>query len=97
MVALKNHNNLIKKIADLREGFLNIFGIASEQASKMGSGKSNNIISIFSNYQVIQMNKMPLVLTFVGTENMNIGHVLAVEHEINGYLDDFKVVVSDPM
>jgi mitogen-activated protein kinase kinase 1 interacting protein 1 len=43
------------------------------------------------------MNKMPLVLTFVGSETMNIGHVLAVEDEINGHLDDFKVVVSDPM
>lgn len=41
---------------------------------------------------------MPLVVTFIGSENCNTGHVLAIENEINQYLEDFKIVVnSDPL
>jgi mitogen-activated protein kinase kinase 1 interacting protein 1 len=35
-----------------RQPFLSTFAVASEQASKMGSGKNKNIISIFNSIQV---------------------------------------------
>jgi mitogen-activated protein kinase kinase 1 interacting protein 1 len=36
----------------LRPSYLSTFGMASDQAGKLGVGKNNKIISMYSNYQV---------------------------------------------
>lgn len=41
------------------------------------------------------MNKMPLILTFVGAEDCNTGHILALEHEMERHLADMKLAVSE--
>ena len=50
----------------------------------------------FKSFQVIQMNKLPLVVTFIGTENCNIGHILSLDVQIESMLEEFKLAVSDP-
>lgn len=42
------------------------------------------------------MNKLPLILTFVGAEDCNTGHILALEHQVDGYLEDIKLAVTEP-
>ncbi|KAH8392157.1 hypothetical protein KR215_002123 [Drosophila sulfurigaster] len=71
------------------------FTTASDQASKLGLGRNKTIISMYSNYQVVQMNKLPLILTFVGAEDCNTGHILALEHQVDGYLEDIKMAVTE--
>lgn len=46
-------------------------------------------------FQVVQMNKSPLVLTFVGSENLNAGHVMSLENEFDKYLEDYKAAVVE--
>jgi len=41
------------------------------------------------------MNKLPLILTFVGSEDCNTGHILALEHQVDGYLEDIKLAVTE--
>lgn len=41
------------------------------------------------------MNKQPLVLSFVGTESCNTGHVLSLESQIEPFLEDLRFVVKD--
>lgn len=41
------------------------------------------------------MNKSPLVLTFVGSENLNAGHVMSLENEFDKYLADYKAAVVE--
>lgn len=41
------------------------------------------------------MNKLPLIVTFIGRENCNTGHILALESQIDGYLDDLKQAVTE--
>lgn len=41
------------------------------------------------------MNKFPLIVTFIGSENLNIGHIFAIENQIDPYLDDLKLAVGD--
>lgn len=36
----------------MRASFLSTFGMATDQASKLGLGKNNTIICMYSNYQV---------------------------------------------
>uniref|UniRef100_A0A6M2DGP1 Putative mitogen-activated protein kinase kinase 1 n=1 Tax=Xenopsylla cheopis TaxID=163159 RepID=A0A6M2DGP1_XENCH len=79
----------------MRPGFLSTFGMATDQASKLGLGRNKTVICMYSNYQVIQMNKQPLVLSFIGTENCNTGHVLSLESQIEPFLEDLRFVVKD--
>lgn len=41
------------------------------------------------------MNKLPLIVTFIGDDHCNVGHILAVEAEIDPYLDDIIVSVNE--
>lgn len=41
------------------------------------------------------MNKHPLIVTFIGSENLNIGHIFSIENQIDSYLDDLKLAVGD--
>ncbi|SPP80035.1 ragulator complex protein LAMTOR3 homolog [Drosophila guanche] len=79
----------------LMPSFIPTFTTACDQASKLGLGRNKTIISMYSNYQVVQMNKLPLILTFVGSENCNTGHILALEHQVDGYLEDIKQAVTE--
>lgn len=45
--------------------------------------------------QVIQLNKLPLIVTFIGTSNCNTGHILALESQIDSYLDEIKQTVTE--
>ncbi|VVC88593.1 ragulator complex protein LAMTOR3 homolog [Leptidea sinapis] len=79
----------------LKPNFISTFGMATDQASKLGLGKNKTIISMYSSYQVIQINKLPLVITFIGSDNCNTGHILALESQIDPYLKDLESVVLD--
>ncbi|KAL7738994.1 hypothetical protein ACLKA6_014988 [Drosophila palustris] len=79
----------------LMPSFIPTFTTACDQASKLGLGRNKTIISMYSNYQVVQMNKLPLILTFVGAEDCNTGHILALEHQVDGYLEDIKLAVTE--
>jgi ragulator complex protein LAMTOR3 len=41
------------------------------------------------------MNKNPVILTFVGSESCNAGHIMSLENELDKYLDDYKLAVVD--
>lgn len=39
------------------------------------------------------MNKLPLIVTFIGDESCNVGHILAIESEIDPYLEEINGIV----
>lgn len=41
------------------------------------------------------MNKLPLIVTFIGTEDCNTGHILALSNQIDNYLDEIKQTVTE--
>lgn len=45
--------------------------------------------------QVIQMNKLPLVISFITSHNCNIGHVLSLENKIDPILSSLKNAVVE--
>lgn len=79
----------------MKPSFLSTFTMATDQSSKLGLGRNQNVICMYSNYQVVQMNKHPLIVTFIGTEIFNTGHILALESQIDSYLDDVKLAVTE--
>lgn len=66
----------------LRLNFLATFGTATEQASKLGMGRNEKIISIYQKYQVIQFNKLPVVVTLVARKDANTGYLLTTMDEV---------------
>ncbi|XP_049289728.1 ragulator complex protein LAMTOR3 homolog [Anopheles funestus] len=79
----------------MKPSFHTTFTMATEQSNKLGLGRNRNIISIYTGYQVVQMNKLPLLVTFIGTESCNIGHILALDQQIELVLDEVKVAVTE--
>ncbi|EDS33045.1 mitogen-activated protein kinase kinase 1-interacting protein 1 [Culex quinquefasciatus] len=80
----------------MKPAFLSTFTLAAEQSNKLGLGKNRNIISVYADCIVIQMNKLPFVVTFIGTENcLNIGLILAMDQQIDTMLEELKTAVAD--
>ncbi|XP_077290692.1 late endosomal/lysosomal adaptor, MAPK and MTOR activator 3 [Arctopsyche grandis] len=79
----------------LRSTFISTFGMATDQGSKLGLGKNKSVICMYSNYQVIQINKLPLIITFIGSDNCNTGHILSLETLIEPLLKDLKMAVTE--
>lgn len=78
-----------------RASFLSTFGMATDQGSKLGLGKNKAIICMYTNYQVVQMNKLPLVISFIASQNCNTGHILSLEHKIDPILSHLKNAVVE--
>lgn len=49
---------------------------------------------MFKSSTIIQLNKFPLIITFIGTENCNTGHILAFENEVDRYLEEYKIILD---
>ncbi|XP_014474203.1 PREDICTED: ragulator complex protein LAMTOR3-A isoform X2 [Dinoponera quadriceps] len=79
----------------MRASFLSTFGMATDQGSKLGLGKNKIIICMYSNYQVVQMNKLPLVVSFIASHNCNTGHILSLENKIDPILSSLKNAVVE--
>ena len=46
-------------------------------------------------FQVIQINKLPLVISFIASHNCNTGHVLSLENKIDPILSSLKNAVVE--
>lgn len=75
--------------------FIATFGLAIDQGSKLGLGKTNTLICSYSHYQVIQMNKLPLMATFITSASCNTGHVLALEQQLEPILSQLTLAVAE--
>ncbi|GAB5354130.1 hypothetical protein AAMO2058_000093300 [Amorphochlora amoebiformis] len=51
------------------------FSSVSDQASKLNLGQNKTIITFLDKFVVVQTLSSPLVITFVGSENLNVGAV----------------------
>ncbi|XP_051821202.1 ragulator complex protein LAMTOR3 isoform X1 [Antechinus flavipes] len=55
----------------LRPGFLSTFALATDQGSKLGLSKNKSIICYYNTYQVVQFNRLPLVVSFIASSSAN--------------------------
>ncbi|XP_034950879.1 ragulator complex protein LAMTOR3-A [Chelonus insularis] len=78
-----------------KASFLSTFGMATDQGSKLGLGKNKTIICMYSSFQVIQMNKLPLVVSFIASRTSNTGHILLLEDKIDPILTSLKSAVVE--
>lgn len=79
----------------MRTNFLSTFTMATEQGSKLGLGKNKSVICMYSSYQVVQINKLPLVVSFIASHTCNTGHILSLESKIDPILSSLKSAVAE--
>jgi len=77
----------------LRPKFLATFGMATEQASKLGLSANKTIVSIYDNHQVICLNKLPLIITMIASVDANTGMILSLEDEMSGTLEELRTLM----
>lgn len=78
-----------------RPNIISTFGLAVDQGSKLGLGKTSTLICSYSQYQVIQMNKLPLIVTFVTSNTCNTGHIFELEKQLNPIISELNLAVAE--
>lgn len=91
---LKVNNDKAPELA-MKPAFLSTFSLAIDQGSKLGLGKTKTMICTYSQYQVIQMNKLPLIISFIASDTCNTGHILALEQQIEPFLRNLILAVAE--
>lgn len=81
--------------SSMRPAFLSTFGMATEQASKMGLGKNKSIICVYPHYQVIHFSKLPLVVTLIADSTTNTGSLLNLEPELHRVANELVKAVAE--
>lgn len=80
----------------LRPSYLSTFSaMATDQAGKLGVGKNNKIISIYSTYQVIQISKSPLTITLIALKTANTGLLVNLENDLSVVVNDLAQAVVE--
>ncbi|GLH04741.1 hypothetical protein R5R35_009126 [Gryllus longicercus] len=79
----------------MRPSFLSTFAMAADQGGKLGLGKHKTLICMYSTYQVVQVNRLPLVITLIASETANTGLLLALEPLVEPLLSDLRGAVGE--
>ncbi|XP_064615662.1 ragulator complex protein LAMTOR3-A-like [Liolophura sinensis] len=80
----------------LRPNFLSTFGLTTEQAGKLGLAKNKSVVCMYASYQVVQINKLPFLITLVAKSDANTGMLLSLEKELKESLQDLREVLTVP-
>uniref|UniRef100_A0AAQ4QTK4 Ragulator complex protein LAMTOR3 n=1 Tax=Gasterosteus aculeatus aculeatus TaxID=481459 RepID=A0AAQ4QTK4_GASAC len=78
----------------LRPGFLSTFALATDQGSKLGLSKNKSIICYYDTYQIVQFNRLPLVISFIASSNANTGLIMSLEKELAPLIEELRQVVE---
>ncbi|KAL0594508.1 Ragulator complex protein LAMTOR3, partial [Plecturocebus cupreus] len=78
----------------LRPGFLSTFALATDQGSKLGLSKNKSIICYYNTYQVVQFNRLPLVVSFIASSSANTGLIVSLEKELAPLFEELRQVVE---
>ncbi|TNN52465.1 Ragulator complex protein LAMTOR3 [Liparis tanakae] len=86
--------NDLAPVQALRPGFLSTFALATDQGSKLGLSKNKSIICYYNTYQIVQFNRLPLVISFIASNNANTGLIMSLEKELAPLIEELRQVVE---
>ncbi|KAG8331000.1 Ragulator complex protein lamtor3 [Homalodisca vitripennis] len=70
--------------------------MATDQGSKLGLGRNNAVICLYNNFQVVQINDLPLIVSFIASHSCNTGHILNHKQTLQQLLQPLKGSVVEP-
>ncbi|XP_048853207.1 ragulator complex protein LAMTOR3-like isoform X3 [Brienomyrus brachyistius] len=68
--------------------------VIKDQGSKLGLSKNKSIICYYNMYQIVQFNRLPLVISFIASSSANTGLIISLEKELVPLLDELRQVVE---
>eukprot|EP01116_Phalansterium_solitarium_P016333 TRINITY_DN3783_c0_g1_i1.p1 TRINITY_DN3783_c0_g1~~TRINITY_DN3783_c0_g1_i1.p1 ORF type:complete len:138 (+),score=44.14 TRINITY_DN3783_c0_g1_i1:133-546(+) len=71
------------------------FASATEHAGKLKLGRNRTITSFHDNRIVVQVNHVPLLMTFVGDVECNVGLLQSLLPDIKKALEPLRAVIAD--
>lgn len=77
----------------LRPGFLSTFALATDQGANL-TFKNKSIICYYNTYQVVQFNRLPLVVSFIASSSANTGLIVSLEKELAPLFEELRQVVE---
>ncbi|XP_076443847.1 ragulator complex protein LAMTOR3-B-like isoform X2 [Babylonia areolata] len=78
----------------LRPAFLSYFSHMTDQASKIGLGNNESVTAFYENIQVVQINKHPLLLTFIADSDCITGEIRCLELDLLDLLEEIQHVTE---
>lgn len=75
---------------DVGNHFSSTFAVAVDQAGKLKMGKTKSIVSFFDNRVMYHISHLPLILSFIGRSDANIGLLQSFTEDIKRALDPLK-------
>jgi len=69
--------------------------MATTQASKLGLGVNKSVVCMYAKYQIVHISKLPLVVSFIASQDANTGHILSLEDQIDPILLDLNGVMIE--
>eukprot|EP01114_Cavostelium_apophysatum_P002052 TRINITY_DN11792_c0_g1_i2.p1 TRINITY_DN11792_c0_g1~~TRINITY_DN11792_c0_g1_i2.p1 ORF type:complete len:103 (-),score=14.99 TRINITY_DN11792_c0_g1_i2:9-317(-) len=66
------------------------FNLTTFKANKLRMGKNKTITSFFEDRVVVHLNHMPLVISFIGDANLNVGALHAFSNDIKIAVEPLK-------
>ncbi|XP_067671056.1 ragulator complex protein LAMTOR3-B-like [Haliotis asinina] len=78
----------------MRPNFLCAFGLMTEQAGKIGLSQNISVVSMYEHYQVVQLNKQPLLVSMIAKSDANTGDILNLENELSDVLNEVSKVIN---
>ncbi|XP_070776573.1 ragulator complex protein LAMTOR3 isoform X2 [Enoplosus armatus] len=68
--------------------------VIKDQGSKLGLSKNKSIICYYNTYQIVQFNRLPLVISFIASSNANTGLIMSLEKELAPLIEELRQVVE---
>lgn len=94
---LKVSENSLPSMAT-RPPFLSTLAMGSEQQAKLALGHAKSLICLYENYQVVVLNKSPMLVSLIATEAANTGELLDMDRLMAPLLDALlPALLQDPL
>ncbi|XP_055357794.1 ragulator complex protein LAMTOR3-B-like [Paramacrobiotus metropolitanus] len=86
---LRVHDETVPETV-MRPPFLSSVGFATDQASRLGYGKTNYVISIHERHQMVHFNLTGIILTVIADVESNTGLLLTLSNDLTDVTDSIR-------
>ncbi|PRP89500.1 ragulator complex protein LAMTOR3 [Planoprotostelium fungivorum] len=80
---------------DIGSHFASTFAVATDQAGKLKMGKALSVISFYDNRVIYHLSHSPLILSFIGTADANVGVLVSFSEDIKRALDPLRDALQE--
>jgi len=94
---LKVSDNTLPSSAT-RPPFLSTLAMGAEQQAKLALGQAKSLICFYDSYQVVVLNKLPMLVSLIASEGANTGQLIGMDRLMGPLLEALlPALLQDPL